>query len=86
MGGCRVWCNPPYSNIRSWVRKAYEESREPGTVVVMLLPASTDTRWYWDYVFGRSEVRFLRGRVRFSGSRSNAPFASMIVIYRAAGM
>lgn len=81
-----MWCNPPYSNVREWVAKGYQEAMHPGTVVVMLLPASTDTRWYWDYVFGRSEVRFIKGRLRFSGSNANAPFASMLVIYRAAGM
>lgn len=42
-GGNSVFCNPPYGRaIYDWVRKGYEESRKPGTVVVMLIPARTD--------------------------------------------
>ena len=85
-GGCRVWCNPPYSNVKEWVKKAYHESRHPGTIVVMLLPVRTDTKWFQDYVLHRSEIRFIKGRLKFSGAKYNAPFPSMIVIFRAAGM
>lgn len=58
------------------------ESREPGTVVAMLLPVRTDTKWFQQYVLHRAEVRFINGRLRFSGAKENAPFPSMIVIYR----
>lgn len=85
-GGNRVFCNPPYSKISQWVRKCYEESLKPKTIVVMLIPARTDTRYFHDYILHRSEVRFVKGRLHFSGSRVNAPFPSMIVIFRAAGM
>ena len=85
-GGCRVWCNPPYSNVKAWVRKAYNEARHPNTLIVMLLPARTDTKWFQDYVLHRSEVRFIRGRLKFSNAKNNAPFPSMLVIFRAAGV
>lgn len=85
-GGCRVFCNPPYSQVKQWVRKAYHESHKPGTVIVMLLPARTDTKWFQDYCLHRSEVRFIRGRLKFSSAKYNAPFPSMLVIFRAAGM
>ena len=68
-GGSRVFCNPPYGrNIGEWVKKGYEESQKPGTVVVMLIPARTDTSYYHDYIFGgkADEVRFLRGRLYFT--------------------
>lgn len=40
-----VFCNPPYGRaVGEWVKKAYEESKKPGTLVVCLLPARTDTR------------------------------------------
>lgn len=49
-GGCRVFCNPPYGRqITDWVRKGYEESKKPGTLVVMLIPARTDTSYFHDY-------------------------------------
>ena len=84
-GGYRVFCNPPYSEIGKWVSKAYEESLKPDTLVVLLIPARTDTKWFHNYISHRSEVRFLKGRLRFSGTDMNAPFPSMVVIFRAAG-
>jgi phage N-6-adenine-methyltransferase len=45
-GSC--WMNPPYGReIGIWVRKAYLESTN-GALVVCLLPARTDTRWFHD--------------------------------------
>ena len=41
-----VWCNPPYGNrINDWCEKAFRESHN-GATVVILLPARTDTRWF----------------------------------------
>lgn len=83
--GERVYCNPPYGReIAAWVKKSYEESRSPDTTVVMLVPARTDTRWFHDYIYGRAEVRFLRGRIRFlkqGKPMKAAPFPSMIVVF-----
>lgn len=80
-----VFCNPPYGRmIGLWVRKAYEESRS-GTKIVLLIPARTDTSYFHDYVYGKAEIRFLRGRLRFEDDNGNryppAPFPSMLVIY-----
>ena len=85
-GGERVFCNPPYSKIKDWVKKCYEESLKPGTLVAMLIPARTDTKWFHDYILHRSEVRFIKGRLKFGSSKNSAPFPSMIVIFRAAGI
>ena len=85
-GGERVFCNPPYSKIAEWVRKCYEESLKAGTLVVMLIPARTDTKYFHDYILHRSEIRFIKGRIKFGSEKYNAPFPSMIVIFRAAKM
>lgn len=85
-GGERVFLNPPYSQVADWVKKAWEESTKPNTLVVLLLPARTDTKYFHGYIQHRSEVRFLRGRLKFGDSTGNAPFPSMIVIYRAGGI
>ena len=78
----RVWCNPPYGReIGKWVKKAYEESLL-GTIVVMLLPARTDTKWFHDYVLRADEIVLLKGRLKFriNGVEQNsAPFPSMLV-------
>lgn len=78
--GETVWCNPPYSEIGKWVRKAYEEHTKPNTAVVMLLPANTSATWFHDYILYRTEIRFICLRVFFG--KYGAPFSSMIVIFR----
>ena len=80
-GGHTVWCNPPYRNVKEWIRKCYYEGHKPNTTVVALVFARTDTKWWWNYVQHRAEVRFVRGRIKFGG-RANAPFPSALIIYR----
>lgn len=73
-----IWCNPPYGReIGKWVEKAANS----GTTVVMLLPARTDTKWFHDWIYGKAEVRFVRGRLKFGGCPNAAPFPSMVVIF-----
>jgi phage N-6-adenine-methyltransferase len=75
------WMNPPYGReISRWVAKAHHEA-EYGATVVGLVPARTDTAWWHDHIQGKAEVRFLRGRIRFSGG-GPAPFPSCIVVWR----
>ena len=81
-GGHTVWCNPPYSQIKKWVRKCYYEGHQPNTTVVLLVPSRTDTKWFQNYVLHRAEIRFIKGRLRFNGSNNNAPFPSALIIYR----
>ena len=85
-GGYRVFCNPPYSNIAAWVKKAYSEATKPDTLVVLLIPARTDTKYFQEYIYHRSEIRFIKGRLKFGESKNSAPFPSMIVIFRAGGL
>lgn len=82
-GGYRVFCNPPYGRgIGKWVEKAYKEAQQEDTLVVMLLPARTDTRWFHEYIYNKTEIRFIKGRIKFGGCKNNAPFPCMIVIFR----
>jgi site-specific DNA-methyltransferase (adenine-specific) len=85
-GGYRVFCNPPYSNISEWVKKAYYESYKADTLICLLIPARTDTRYFQEYILHRAEIRFIKGRLHFNNSKAGAPFPSMIVIYRAGGL
>jgi phage N-6-adenine-methyltransferase len=84
-GTHRVFMNFPYGReVYAWTRKA-REAAERGALVVGLLPASTDLRWWHDDVVGRAEVRYIRGRVRFlTGGpyRASGFFASVVVIWR----
>lgn len=77
-----VYCNPPYGReMPKWIKKCYEHYRGGGTVV-MLIPARTDTKAFHEYIIGKAEIRFIRGRLRFGGGKNTAPFPSMVVVYR----
>lgn len=82
-GGETVFCNPPYGKaIADWIRKCSEESKKPNTIIVALIPARTDTRYFHDYIYRKAkEIRFVKGRLKFGGAKTGAPFPSMIVIF-----
>lgn len=85
-GGESVFCNPPYGKgIHKWVEKAWKESTKPNTIVVMLIPARTDTRYFHDYILYRSEIRFIKNRLDFNDQGGRAPFPSILVIFRSGG-
>lgn len=73
----RCWMNPPYGRqIGKWVQKASMAD----CLVVCLLPARTDTRWWQDYCT-KGRIEFLRGRLKFGDSKHNAPFPNAIVVF-----
>ena len=88
----KVFVNPPYGNIGKWVKKAYEESTENGAIVVMLMPARTDTKYWHDYIMNSaSAIYFIKGRLKFynkviadytgKSDLSPAPFPSVVVVF-----
>ena len=86
------WMNPPYSSVQTrFIQVAANAAIHKNVTVVALLPARTDTRKFHDFIWDRDrhasrpwvrEVRFLKGRLRFVGAPSWAPFPSMIVIFK----
>lgn len=78
-----VFCNPPYGReIYKWVKKCYEESKKPGTTVVLLIPARTDTRYFHEFIYHKArEIRFIKGRLKFGNATASAPFPSMVVVF-----
>ena len=76
----KVFMNPPYGReIGKWVKKAWTESLK-GALVVCLLPARVDTRWWHEYA-KKGHVYFLQGRLKFGSSLNSAPFPSAIVTF-----
>jgi site-specific DNA-methyltransferase (adenine-specific) len=75
-----VFMNPPYSEVSDWMRKAYGAAQE-GATVVCLVPARTDTQWWHEYAM-KSEIRFIKGRLKFGDAENSAPFPSAIVVFR----
>lgn len=76
--GRQVFCNPPYGpGIIDWLKRGLEAK-----VGVYLLPARTDTRWFHRWVLPHAtEIRFLKGRLKFGDAKSAAPFPSMLVVF-----
>ena len=73
------WMNPPYgAGIGMWLKKAYESN----ATVVCLVPSRTDNKWWHQWVMMADEIRFVRGRLRFSGAGDGAKFPSAIVIFK----
>ena len=63
--GNTLYCNPPYSNIKPWLEKAWETA-QTGREVVILCPTPNGESSYRDHVFGKaSEIIFINGRVAF---------------------
>ncbi len=92
--GETVWCNPPYSDIAPWVRKAWAEHVD--ATVVMLLPANrTEQQWWQLYIEPYRDqpgsplrVEFLPGRMRFLkpgqtaiGPNNRPPFGCVLAIW-----
>lgn len=64
--GETVYCNPPYGrDVGKWLAKASDETKN-GVTTVMLLPARTDTKAFHEYVYGKAEIRFIKGRVKYT--------------------
>lgn len=82
-GGERVFCNPPYGReIGKWVKKCYDEVYDGDCdLAVMLVPARTDTRWFHEYIYNTARVWFIKGRLKFGGRKTPAPFPSMVVLF-----
>jgi phage N-6-adenine-methyltransferase len=75
-----VWMNPPYSDVLVWCAKAVEHARNGG-VVIGLLPAWTDAKFFHDYC-SLGHIRFLRNRLVFTGVEgAHAPFANIVVTW-----
>ena len=89
--GQRNFINPPYSRKlkEAFTRKAVEESRR-GKLCVMLLPVSTSTALFHEYIQPNAkEIRFVRGRLSFEGYNTKGEYTtkgkgmhdSMVVIF-----
>lgn len=76
-----AFVNPPYSDIANWCKRCYEEHSR-GKTIVMLIPSRTDTRYWHEYIMKATEIRFIKGRLKFGDSKNSAPFPSCIVVFK----
>lgn len=81
-GGEICFCNPPYGDkLAAFVHKS-RIAAQNGAVVVMLIPARTDTRYWHDDIFPyATEIIFVKGRLKFGNGKDSAPFPSAVVVF-----
>lgn len=79
--GETIWCNPPYDidMLDVFTKFLWRQTRQDNTLAVMLVPVKSDQAWWHNYVL-LSEVRFIRGRIKFQGAKSGCPMAVCLVI------
>jgi hypothetical protein len=78
-----VFLNPPYGReLPKWTAKALAEIvHGRARIVIGVLPARPDTRWWHRDIAGHANISFLRGRLRFGDGVQSAPFPSALVVW-----
>lgn len=79
--GTRNFVNPPYKQCKEWLKKGFEEWKK-GKTIVFLIPSRTDTKYWHEYVMKATEIRFIKGRLKFGDAKNSAPFPSAIVVFK----
>lgn len=79
--GTCVFVNPPYEDIRPWVKKAQETAYFWGNTVVVLVPASVGSNWWKDHVHLKAAVYFLSPRLKFKGHKQGYPKDLALLVY-----
>ena len=78
----RVFVNPPYSEIETWMQKCWMASEDGCPLICALIPARTDTRWWHAYVKDKADlIWFLKGRLKFGDGKGSAPFPSALAFW-----
>lgn len=88
--GERVFCNPPYSDIRPWVVQA---ARFLAELSFLVLPANTDTSWFHDFIWDEDNSmwrpgvhgQLRRGRISFDNPYVNVSgprYANLLVLFQ----
>lgn len=84
--GETAFVNPPFSDIKEWVRKCYNEGQKDKTTVVMIIPSRTDTKYWHKFVMKAHEIRFCVGRVNFlrngEKAKNGSAFPLSVVIFK----
>lgn len=76
------WLNPPFADIAPWVTKAFESTTQLGTKIAMLVPASTGSNWWHDWVHNTAYVLFVRPRLTFVGCKDPYPKDLALLLYQ----
>ena len=80
------YLNAPYSMQYEFIRKAWQEHLKYNINLLILAYAKTDTLWWHRFVEDKTEIHFIRGRLKFLNQegkpKNSAPYPSCWIIYR----
>lgn len=80
-----VFVNPPYSDLKAWLKKVEREATrddpEAPDLVICLLPGNTSTQWFQKYAAKGDYLCLIEGRLTFHGTDQSAPFASILSVF-----
>lgn len=79
---CTTWCNPPFYSVKKFVKYNFEQSKNEGSTIVMLILVKSNTNWWRDYVFKAKEVRFINQKLQFKNTKQGLRFPACIVIFK----
>lgn len=87
---CDFFMNPPYSKVKEFIKYAHEQHKKHNVTGLILTYAKTDTKWWHEFVEGKAEVHFIKGRVKFYDqfgylTKNSAPYPSVWIIFRKHG-
>ena len=71
--GDPVFINPPYSRKlkKQFIEEAYNRWKKDNKTIVMLLPVSTSSKTFHEFILPHCEIRFVKGRIKFKGYNNN---------------
>jgi len=72
------WMNPPYKNMKQFIKKAHEQRHN--AITVALIPARTNTKWWHDWCM-QGSVYFICGRPKFKGCIHGLPQPLALVVF-----
>lgn len=76
-----TWVNPEFYTVRKFVKKAFEDSRDYDSTVVILILVKSNTNWWRDYIMKSKEVRFINQKVQFKNTAQGLRFPACIVVF-----
>ena len=76
-GNVKLFINPPYSDIISWINFAIFHHQKYKNRITLLVPARTDTKWFHKALEYGFKVTFIKGRLKFNDGPNSAPFPSI---------
>jgi len=76
-----LWLNPPFGKIGEWAAKCAEESLKRHGSILLLVPGSIGSNWYYNFVHRKSMVLALSPRLVFEGETSSFPKDLMLCVY-----